>query len=56
MTRELTIGVRFAVLDSGDDVIVEDVAEDTASVTVRHPQESRWVAEVGGSGSITNAE
>jgi hypothetical protein len=52
--QDVTVGVRFAVLDSGGSVIVEDSKSDSASVAVSHPQEVRLVASVGGSGTIAN--
>lgn len=55
VSRDLSVTVRFAVLDSSDAVIVEDTASDTATVTVSHPQESKLIASVGGSGEFSNA-
>jgi len=56
VTREVSVGIHFAVLTSSGGVIVETSASDTATVTISHPQESRLVATVGGSGTITNGE
>jgi hypothetical protein len=50
--RDLSVTVRFAVLASDDSVIVEDSKTDTATVVVSHPQQSEYIASVGGSGSI----
>lgn len=55
VSRELTIGLKFEVLDGEDSVIVSDTATDAATVVVSHPQESQYVAEVGGRGSIRTA-
>jgi hypothetical protein len=52
--RDVTVGVRFAVLDSDGSVIAEDSKQDTATVRVSHPQEVRLVATVGGQGEIAN--
>jgi hypothetical protein len=53
--RSVTVGLSFEVLADGDDVIVSDSAEDTATLTIHHPQESQYVAEVGGSGQFRTA-
>jgi len=49
--RDVTVGVRFAVLD-GETVVVEDTAEDTATVTVANPSDS--TASVGMVAQITD--
>jgi hypothetical protein len=56
VSHDLTIGVRFAVLNSSGSVIVEDTATDSATVTVSHPQETQYVIGVGGSGEIRTAD
>ena len=50
-TRDVTVGVRFAVLD-GDSVVIEDTAADTATVTVENPNDS--TASVGMAAQITD--
>lgn len=52
VSQELTIGLTFEVLGTDGTVLVGDTASDTAVVTVSHPQESEYVATVGGSGTI----
>jgi len=52
VSRELTVGVTFDVLDSRDESIVGDTASTTAEVTVSHPQKSKYTATVGGQGEI----
>ena len=54
VSRDVSVAVRFAVLDSTGDAIVEDSATDSATVTVTHPRDSRLVAEVGGDGVIVD--
>jgi len=54
VSRDVSVTVRFVVLDSTGDVIVSDTATDSATVTVTHPQDSRLVAEVGGDGVIVD--
>jgi len=56
VSRSVTVGVTFEVLDGEGNVIVSDSAEDSGTVTVSHPQETQYVAEVGGSGSFRTAE
>jgi hypothetical protein len=51
VSHDVTVGVAFEVRDSGG-VLVSDTAEDTATVTVSHPQANTWTATVGGSGVI----
>lgn len=53
VTRTLTIGVTFEVRDESG-VIVADSDEDSAEVEVSHPQETKLLAEVGGSATITD--
>lgn len=55
VTREITVSVTFDVLDGNEQSIVSDTASTTADVTVSHPQESKLIAEVGGSGEIVDA-
>ncbi|MFW5964382.1 MAG: hypothetical protein ACOCQM_05905 [Natronomonas sp.] len=52
VTRELSIGVTFDVLDSADESVVGDTATETADVTVEHPQENGYSASVDGEGEI----
>jgi len=49
--REVTVGVRFAVVENSE-VMAEDTATDTATVVVEHPNDS--TATVGLSASITD--
>jgi hypothetical protein len=53
--RELTVGLTFAVVGTDDTVIVEDTASETVTVSVSHPQETKWTATVGGSGEVRTA-
>jgi hypothetical protein len=52
ISHEVSVTVRFAVREQDGTVIVEDSKADTGTVVVDHPQESTYVASVGGSGSI----
>jgi len=54
--RTVSVGVRMAVLDGDNSVIVEDSVRDDAAITVTHPQENAWTATVGGTGTITDGE
>lgn len=54
VSRDVTVAVRFAVLDTNDSELVTDRAEDTSTVTITHPQDSTYSATVGGSASITD--
>lgn len=56
ITRELSVALEFRVVTSEGTVIVDDRAEDTATVEVDHPRESALIASVGGTGSIRAAE
>jgi hypothetical protein len=56
VTQELDVTVRFDVLDDTGESIVGDTATDTATVVVSHPQESRYVATVGGSGTVVTPD
>lgn len=55
VSRKLSIDLTFEVLGSDGAVLVSDSASDTAVVTVSHPQESEYVASVGGTGTIRTA-
>jgi len=52
ITRDVTVGVRFAVID-GQSVVAEDTASDTAAVNVAHPEDATF-ASVGLQGTITD--
>lgn len=54
--REMDVTVRFDVLDDASESIVGDTAADTVSVVVSHPQESQYVATVGGSGTVVTPD
>lgn len=55
VTREITVELSFGVLGSDDTELVSDSATDTAVIEVAHPQESKYVASVGGVGTIRTA-
>lgn len=55
VSQDVTVTVRFDVLGSDGDSIVGDEATDAAVVTVSHPQESEYIATVGGTGEIVTA-
>jgi len=52
VSRQVSVSVLFAVRDSDGAAIASDTASDTATVSVSHPQETEYVASVGGSGAI----
>jgi hypothetical protein len=52
--RTLTVGVTFAVVNTSDETIVEDSTTTDVVVGVSHPQESRYTASVGGTGTVRN--
>jgi hypothetical protein len=56
VNHDVAVRVTFAVLDDSGEAITSAEASDTATVEVRHPQESRYVAEVGGSGVFTTPD
>jgi hypothetical protein len=51
----LALGLSFAVVDTDGNTVVSDSASTEATVTVAHPQDSEYIAEVGGSGTIRAA-
>jgi len=51
ISRELSVGVRLAVLD-GDELLVEATGSDTATIAVEHPQQG--TASVGLQASIVD--
>ena len=53
--RTVSTTLRFAVLDSNGEVIVEDSKSDTVTIAVAHPQESEYLASVGGDGTVRTA-
>lgn len=53
--RTLTVGLAFAVVGSDGAAIVEDSVSEDVSVTVAHPQQSQYVASVGGTGTVRTA-
>lgn len=53
--RTVSTTIRFAVLDSNGDVIVEDSKSDDVLIAVSHPQQSEYIASVGGTGSVRTA-
>lgn len=54
--RDVSVTVRFAVVGTDGETLVSDEATDTAVVSVSHPQESEYVASVGGSGEIIDGD
>lgn len=56
VSQEVTVELRFEVLDAADEAIVENSATDTATIVVSHPQKSRYVAAVGGTGVVRTPE
>jgi hypothetical protein len=53
--RTLTVGLTFAVVGTDGQAIVEDSVTEDVTVTVAHPQESQYVAAVGGTGTVRTA-
>lgn len=53
--QTLTVGLRFRVLDSDGNAIVSATTSEDVVVTVSHPQESQYVASVGGNGVVRTA-
>lgn len=55
-TVEQTVNatIDFAVLESDGSEIAGDSATDSAVVSISHPQETEYVASIGGVGSITD--
>ena len=56
VTRSLTVGIELAVLDDRGEAIVSDRATDTAELTVSHPQDSEYTAEIGGAATFHTPE
>lgn len=50
--RTLDIGLTFTVRDPDGKTIVEATDSTTTVVSIAHPQESEWTAQVGGEGSV----
>lgn len=52
VAHDVTVAVRFAVVGTDESEIVTARAEDTATVTVAHPQQTEYTASVGGEVAI----
>jgi hypothetical protein len=54
VSPEVTVAVRLAILAPDDSEIVTDSAESTSAVVVAHPQQTEYVASVGGEATISD--
>jgi hypothetical protein len=55
VSRTLTVGLTFEVVGTDGESIVEDSVTEDVTVRVSHPQESQYVASVGGTGTVRTA-
>lgn len=53
--HSINVGVRLAVRDSTESVIVDAKASDTATLSITHPQKNEWTASVSATGTIRDA-
>lgn len=56
VNHEITVGVVFEAREGDDSVIVAAETSDTAELVVSHPQESEFVADVGGTATFADAD
>lgn len=56
VSHEITVGVVFEAREGDGSVIVDAKTTDTAELVVSHPQESEFVAEVGGTATFADAD